>query len=91
MKKFMTIVAVVVLFLISGYVETHYTMSGEVVGFDTDEEGKEFTVVVDATGEEWGVYEDGFKLGDNVKIKFFTEGTDNTRLDDSIINIKKEV
>ena len=68
---------------IAGGIESHYTMKGIVLSSSADE-----IIVRDKTGEEWGFYGDGFTAGDNVRITFFTNGTDNNREDDEITNVK---
>ena len=64
--------------------QTHYTQYGEVYLCDVDE-----TLIVDATGNIWSIYDDTLNEGDIVKIKFFTNHTDYTREDDEILKIKR--
>lgn len=48
------------------------------------------TVLVDATGEAWAIdATDEFNEGDTVVITFNNNGTDNTRYDDIIMEVKK--
>ena len=69
---------------IVGGMETHYSMNGVVLSSSADE-----VIVRDGSGEEWSFYGEGYKKGENVKITFFTNGTDNKREDDEIVKIKK--
>ena len=38
-------------------------------------------MIVDEDGEEWVFCSDDFSVGDKVKVRFFTKGTDNARFD----------
>lgn len=69
---------------IVGGMETHYSMKGIVLSSSADE-----VIVRDGSGEEWSFYGDGYKKGENVKITFFTSGTDNKRQDDEIVKVEK--
>ena len=62
-----------------GTMETTYTMNAEIVGVSGD-----FVLLEDSMGEVWKFYGEGFHIGDNVKVKFFTNCTDNTRYDDEV-------
>lgn len=64
--------------------QSHYTQYGEVYLCDINE-----TLIVDATGNIWSVYDTDLNEGDMVKIKFFTNHTDGTRTDDTIVKIKR--
>ena len=68
---------------LAGTIQTTYTMDAEIVAIsDTD------VSLVDEMGEEWVFYGQGFRIGDSVRVRFFNNGTDNTRLDDVIENVK---
>lgn len=64
--------------------QSYYTQYGEVYLCDINE-----TLIVDATGNIWSVYDTELNEGDTVKIKFYTNHTDYTREDDKIVKIKR--
>ena len=70
--------------IIADTYQSYYTQYGEVYLCDINE-----TLIVDATGNIWSVYDTSLEEGDTVKIKFFTNHTDYTREDDIIKKIKK--
>ena len=70
--------------IIADTYQSYYTQYGEVYLCDINE-----TLIVDATGNIWSVYDTDLNEGDIVKIKFYTNHTDGTRTDDVIIKIKK--
>ena len=70
--------------IIADTYQSYYTQYGEVYLCDIDE-----TLIVDATGNIWSVYDTDLNEGDMVKIKFFTNHTDGTRTDDTIVKIKR--
>lgn len=70
--------------IIADTYQSYYTQYGEVYSCDVNE-----TLIVDATGNIWSVYDTDLNEGDMVKIKFFTNHTDGTRTDDTIVKIKR--
>lgn len=70
--------------IIADTYQSYYTQYGEVYLCDINE-----TLIVDATGNIWSVYDTELNEGDTVKIKFYTNHTDYTREDDKIISIKR--
>lgn len=64
--------------------QSYYTQYGEVYLCDINE-----TLIVDATGNIWSVYDTDLNEGETVKIKFYTNHTDYTREDDEIISVKR--
>ena len=70
--------------IIADTYQSYYTQYGEVYLCDINE-----TLIVDATGNIWSVYDTDFNEGDMVKMKFFTNHTDGTRTDDTIVKIKR--
>ena len=70
--------------MIADTYQSHYTQYGEVYLCDINE-----TLIVDATGNIWSVYDTDLNEGDIVKIKFYTNHTDGTRTDDKIVKIKR--
>ena len=69
--------------MIADTYQSYYTQYGEVYLCDINE-----TLIVDATGNIWSVYNTELNEGDMVKVKFFTNHTDYTREDDEIIKVK---
>ena len=72
-------------FVLTGYNETHYSMTGTVV--TTSYNGE--VCIEDTTGNLWEILDTDYCRGDKVRIMFFTDGTDTTRKDDIIVRIKK--
>ena len=70
--------------IIADTYQSYYTQYGEVYSCDINE-----TLIVDATGNIWSVYDAELNKGDTVKIKFYTNHTDYTREDDKIISVKR--
>lgn len=70
--------------MIADTYQSYYTQYGEVYSCDINE-----TLIVDATGNIWSVYNTELNKGDIVKIKFYTNHTDGTRTDDTIVKIKR--
>lgn len=70
--------------IIADTYQSYYTQYGEVYSCDINE-----TLIVDATGNIWSVYDTDLNEGDIVKIKFYTNHTDGTRTDDTIVKIKR--
>jgi len=71
------------LFLIGGYIDTHYSFKGSVV-----EVAEDIVVVEDFGGHQWEVYADGYQVGDNVKVYVDDNGT-STYDDDKIVDLKR--
>ena len=68
---------------VAGTVETTYTMDAEIIAISEEE-----VSLIDSMGEDWVFFGQGFRIGDSVRVRFFTNGTDDTRLDDVIENVK---
>jgi hypothetical protein len=71
------------MFLVSGYLDTHYSFKGSVVEIEND-----IVVVEDFGGYQWEVYADGYQVGDNVKVYVDANGT-STYDDDKIVDLKR--
>ncbi len=83
-----TIIIIAVIFTVFGtvgHIESHYTQTGIIT--QTDNNTEEVTVI-DETGNEWTFYGTGYTENDKVRIKFYTNHTDNNRKDDTIKNVK---
>ena len=75
---FTTLVAMV------GYVECHYTQDATITALEEDGE----VVLVDARGEEWSFFGDGYEVGQKVKVTFYTNHTDGYIYDDVVYIVK---
>lgn len=83
MKKIVSVIAVIVILAGVGYVNTHYTrpncrvmeVSGEVI------------TVEDKGGNIWEFYGEGYRVGDRVNLKMYTNCTADFT-DDEIISVK---
>ena len=80
----LTILIVVFLPGLAGYIETHYTLDAIAVATDTH------TTIIfeDETVHLWAVKNRGYAIGDKVKLTFDTSYTDDTRIDDKITKIE---
>lgn len=70
---------------LTGYNDTHYMMTGTVVTTSYNDE----ICIEDTTGNLWEMSDMDYCRGDKVRMMFFTEGTDTTRKDDTIVRIRK--
>ena len=75
---FATLIAIV------GYVECHYTQDATITALEEDGE----VVLVDARGEEWSFFGDGYEVGQKVKVTFYTNHTDRYIYDDVVHIVK---
>lgn len=83
MKKIASVIAVIAILMCVGYVNTHYTrpncrvmeVSGEVI------------TVEDKGGNTWEFYGEGYRVGDRVTLKMYTNCTAEFT-DDEIISVK---
>ena len=75
------------LFSVVGYHETHYNRNGEITQIQDG-----IVTVEDTTGNEWRwemkPSEEAFQVGDNVRLRMFTNGTDTNIYDDCILSIE---
>lgn len=65
-------------------IENYYSMDGIIINVNSDE-----VSVEDSTGNIWTFFEKGYFIGDEVRIIFFNNHTDNTRVDDKIMRVIK--
>lgn len=91
MKKIKDTIAIILLLaviiippIVGGTIERTYSMNAEVVLTINDK-----VILKDETGNLWDFIGDDFIIGDMVKIRFDTNGTDHTREDDIVENVKK--
>ena len=75
---FATLVAMV------GYVECHYTQDATITALEEDDE----VVFVDARGEEWSFFGEGYEVGQEVRVTFYTNHTDTELFDDEIVDVR---
>ena len=91
MKKYNKIIVGFVMFLLVfivlpglvGNYEHHYTREAEVVDVCGD-----VVLVEDTCGFEWEFYGEGFEIGQQVKMKMFTNYTHDTIFDDEIEKVE---
>jgi len=82
MMSFIVIGFLLLLLMIGGYNDTHYSTTAEVISTETD------VVMVDCAGYVWAVTDrSDLHRGDFVKIKFFNNTTDYTREDDEVLDV----
>ena len=75
---FATLVAMV------GYVECHYTQDATITALEEDDE----VVFIDARGEEWSFFGDGYEVGQKEKVTFYTNHTDRDIYDDVVYIVR---
>lgn len=83
MKKIISVIAVIAILAGVGYVNTHYTrpncrvmeVSGEII------------TVEDKGGNIWEFYGEGYRVGDRVNLRMYTNYTADFT-DDEIISVK---
>ena len=64
--------------------ETKYRMDGTVYSVTGEE-----IIIEDSTGNLWLLFDDGFQVGEKVRVTFFNNYTDYTREDDEILKVKR--
>lgn len=67
-----------------GYVECHYTQDATITALEEDDE----VVFVDARGEEWSFFGEGYEVGQEIKVTFYTNHTDRYIYDDVVCSVK---
>ena len=75
---FATLVAMV------SYVECHYTQDATITALEEDDE----VVFVDARGEEWSFFGEGYEVGQEVKVTFYTNHSDRYIYDDVVCIVR---
>ena len=66
------------------YVECHYTQDATITALEEDDE----VVFVDARGEEWSFFGEGYEVGQEVKVTFYTNHTDRYIYDDVVYIVR---
>ena len=82
------VIAIVTVFAmlvaIVGYVECHYTQDATITALEENDE----VVFVDARGEEWSFFGEGYEVGQEVRVTFYTNHTDGYIYDDVVYIVK---
>ena len=78
------VIVFAILVAIVGYVECHYTQDATITALEEDDE----VVFVDARGEEWSFFGEGYEVGQKVKVTFYTNHTDRDIYDDVVSIVK---
>ena len=81
-------IAIVIVFAILitmvSYVECHYTQDATITALEEDDE----VVFIDARGEEWSFFGEGYEVGQEVRVTFYTNHTDGYIYDDVVYMVK---
>ena len=81
-------IAIVIVFAILitmvSYVECHYTQDATITALEENDE----VVFVDARGEEWSFFGDGYEVGQEVRVTFYTNHTDGCIYDDVVYIVR---
>lgn len=72
------------LIAMAGFVECHYTQDATITALEEDGE----VVFVDARGEEWSFFGEGYEVGQEIKVTFYTNHTDSYIYDDTIYIVR---
>ena len=78
------VIVFAILITIVGYVECHYTQDATITALEENNE----VVFVDARGEEWSFFGDGYEVGQKVKVTFYTNHTDGCIYDDVVYIVR---
>ena len=82
------VIAIVTVFAmlvaIVGYVECHYTQDATITALEEDDE----VVFIDARGEEWSFFGEGYEVGQEVRVTFYTNHTDRYIYDDVVYIVR---
>lgn len=72
------------LLAMAGFVECHYTQDATITALEEDDE----VVFVDARGEEWSFFGEGYEVGQEVRVTFYTNHTDGYIYDDVVYIVR---
>ena len=84
LKAIAIVIVFTTLFVIASFVECHYTQDATITALEEDDE----VVFVDARGEEWSFFGEGYEVGQKVKVTFYTNNTDGYIYDDVVYIVK---
>ena len=73
-----------ILVAIVSYVECHYTHDATITALEENDE----VVFVDARGEEWSFFGEGYEVGQEGRVTFYTNHTDGYIYDDVVYIVK---
>ena len=81
-------IAIVIVFAILitmvSYVECHYTQDATITALEEDSE----VVFIDARGEEWSFFGEGYEVGQEGRVTFYTNHTDGCIYDDVVYIVR---
>lgn len=84
MKAISIITIITTLISIASFVECHYTRKATITTIEEDGE----VVFVDARGEEWSFFGEGYEVGQEVRVTFYTNHTDEFVYDDVVYIVR---
>ena len=79
---FLFIIILILVPAIAETLENYYSMDGTIVNVKSNE-----VLVKDSTDNTWTFFQKGYSIGDEVRIVFFNNHTNNTRVDDKIMRV----
>ena len=84
----MRVIAIAIVFAILvvmvSYVECHYTQDATITALEENGE----VIFIDARGEEWSFFGEGYEVGQEVKVTFYTNHTDGCIYDDVVYIVR---
>ena len=84
LKAIAIVIVFAILITMVSYVECHYTQDVTITALEEDGE----VVFVDARGEEWSFFGEGYEVGQEVKVTFYTNHTDRNTYDDVVCIVR---
>ena len=78
------VIVFAILVAIVGYVECHYTQDATITALEENDE----VVFVDTRGEEWSFFGEGYEVGQEIRVTFYTNHTDGCIYDDVVYIVK---
>ena len=84
LKAIAIVTVFTILVTMVGYGECHYTQDATITALEEDDE----VVFVDARGEEWSFFGEGYEVGQEVRVTFYTNHTDRNIYDDVVYIVK---
>ena len=84
LKAIAIVIVFATLLAVASFVECHYTQDATITALEEDGE----VVFVDARGEEWSFFGEGYEVGQEIKVTFYTNHTDGCIYDDVVYTVK---
>ena len=84
LKAIAIVIVFATLLAIASFVECHYTQDATITALEEDDK----IVFVDTRGEEWSFFGDGYEVGQEVKVTFYTNHTDGCIYDDVVYIVR---